>query len=51
MKNKKFYYGLMCIVGAVSIGYFANKLNTFIGALMFSLGCIILVFSIIKLSK
>lgn len=51
MKNKRVFYGLMCVIGSVSIGYFANQLNTFIGALMFSLGCIILVLSMIKLLK
>ena len=51
MKTKKVFYSITCLIGALTIGFFANQLNTLLGSLMFTMGCIIMIISIIKLSK
>ena len=51
MKNKKIIYILLLIAGSVSIGYFANQLKTSVGALMFTIGLIVSIYSSIKLNK
>ena len=40
-----------CATGSGMIGFFANQLNTTVGALCFSLGIILLVASIAIISK
>jgi len=51
MDKEKIIYGILCGIGGILIGLFANKLNTVLGGGMFSLGIVILVFSIIKINK
>ena len=50
-KDKKLLYFLLCAVGGALIGFFANKLNTWIGILAFVIGVLLLVFSISKVNK
>ncbi len=40
-----------CSVGSGMIGFFANQLNTFLGSLLFALGIVMLVSSIILITK
>ena len=51
MKIKKIIYSIGCGIGGVLIGFFANKLDTILGCIMFSLGVCILTFSSYKVSK
>ena len=48
---KKAIQTVCCAVGSGMIGFFANRLNTVIGALCFTLGVILLVSSIILTHK
>ena len=40
-----------CVAGGIMIGFFANQLNTAVGAVLFSLGVAILAGSIILRTK
>ena len=51
MKKEKTLYGILCGIGGILIGLFANRLNTIYGGGLFTLGVLLLVFSIIKLNK
>ena len=51
MKKGKMLYEVLCGAGGVLIGVFANRLNTILGALLFTIGIVLLVFSIVKLNK
>jgi len=51
MNKEKIIYGILCGIGGGLIGFFANKLNTFVGGGLFTLGIVLLVFSITKLNK
>lgn len=51
MKKKKIIYEILCGAGGILIGVFANKLNTVHGGALFTIGVLLLVFSIIKLDK
>ena len=41
----------LCALGSGMIGYFANQLNTVAGSVLFTLGVIMLVFSMVLISK
>lgn len=48
---KKVLQVLCCAVGSGMIGFFANRLNTVVGCVCFILGVVMLVASIIVISK
>ena len=48
---KKVFQVICCAVGGGMIGFFANQLDTVIGCVFFTLGVILLVGSIILVSK
>ena len=48
---KKVFQVICCAVGAGMIGFFANRLNTMLGCVFFTLGIALLVSSIILISK
>jgi len=48
---KKILQGICCAVGGGMIGFFANRLDTVIGSVCFTLGVILLVGSIFLVSK
>ena len=48
---KKAFQVIFCAAGSGMIGFFANHLNTVVGSLCFTLGVILLVASIILVSK
>ncbi len=48
---KKVFQVICCAVGSGMIGFFANQLNTVIGCVFFALGVVLLVCSIILVSK
>ncbi len=48
---KKLLPVLFCGLGSGMIGFFANRLNTVIGCVFFTLGVVLLVSSIIRASK
>ena len=48
---KRFLQVICCAVGSGMIGFFANRLNTVIGSVCFTLGVVLLVGSIILISK
>ena len=51
MKNKKILNAILCAIGSGMIGYFASYLDTIYGNILFISGIILLIFSIIKISK
>lgn len=51
MKNKKLLYALLCALGGVIIGFFANKLTEWYGCVLFGIGVALMVYSIMNLSK
>ena len=51
MNKEKTIYGTFCGVGGVLIGLFANRLDTVLGGVLFTLGVVLLAFSMIKLNK
>ena len=48
---KKVLQVICCAVGSGMIGFFANRLNTVVGSVCFTLGVILLVASIIIIGK
>lgn len=48
---KKVIQVICCAVGSGMIGFFANRLNTVVGCVLFALGVALLVGSIILVSK
>ena len=48
---KKVLQVICCALGSGMIGFFANQLNTVLGGVCFSLGVILLVASIVIISK
>ena len=48
---KKVLQIICCAVGAGMIGFFANRLNTVVGSVCFTLGVVLLVASTIIISK
>ena len=48
---KKIIQIICCAVGSGMIGFFANQLNTGFGSLCFTIGIVLLVNSIILISK
>ena len=48
---KKAFHVICCASGGGMIGFFANQLNTVVGCVFFSLGVVLLVGSIIPVSK
>ena len=48
---KKVLQVICCAVGSGTIGFFANQLNTGVGSLCFTIGVVLLVNSIILISK
>ena len=51
MKNKKMLYTILCALGGVIIGFFANQLTEWYGCVIFGLGVALMVYSIINLNK
>lgn len=51
MKNKKLLYTITCALGSGMIGFFAKDLNNTYGSVLFTVGVILMVSSIIKLNK
>ena len=48
---KKVIQVICCALGSGMIGFFANQLNTVLGGVCFSLGVVLLVASIVIISK
>ena len=48
---KKAFQVICCAAGGGMIGFFANQLNTVVGCVLFTLGVVLLVGSIIIVSK
>lgn len=48
---KKVIQTICCASGGVLIGFFANQLNTVVGSICFTLGVVLLVASIVMISK
>ena len=48
---KKVLQVICCAVGSGMIGFFANQLNTVVGCVFFTLGIVLLVGSIVLVSK
>ena len=48
---KKAFLVICCAAGGGMIGFFANQLNTGVGSLCFTIGIVLLVNSIILISK
>ena len=48
---KKAFRVIYCAAGAGMIGFFANQLNTVTGCVFFTLGVVLLVCSIVLISK
>jgi len=48
---KKVIQAICCAVGGGMIGFFANQLDTVVGSVCFTLGIVLLVSSIIIMSK
>ena len=48
---KKAFQVICCAVGSGMIGFFANQLDTVVGSVCFTLGIVLLVASIIIVSK
>ena len=48
---KKVFHIICCAAGSGMIGFFANQLNTVVGCVFFTLGVVLLVGSIILVSK
>lgn len=51
MKNKKIIYAITCAVGSMMVGFFAKDLGEIIGSILFTVGVVLMVSSIIKLTK
>ena len=51
MKNKKILNAIMCSLGSGMVGFFAKDLNEIYGSILFTIGIVLMVSSIIKLSK
>ena len=51
MKKKKLLYAILCALGGGIIGFFANYLTEWYGCLIFGLGVVLMVYSIINLNK
>ena len=48
---KKIIYIIGCVIGGILVGFFAGKLNTILGTVMFTIGVCLLTFSAYKASK
>ena len=48
---KKVLQVICCALGSGMIGFFANQLNTIVGSVCFTLGIVLLVASIVIISK
>jgi len=48
---KKTFHIICCAAGSGMIGFFANQLNTVVGCVFFTLGIVLLVGSIVLVSK
>ena len=51
MNKKKLLYAILCSLGGVIIGFFANHLTEWYGCVLFGLGVALMVYSIIDLNK
>ncbi|HHT38009.1 MAG TPA: hypothetical protein GXZ95_01170 [Mollicutes bacterium] len=51
MKKKKLLYAITCALGSGMIGFFAADLNEVYRIALFTIGVVLMVSSIIKLSK
>jgi len=47
----KIMFNIGCALGGAMIGFFANRLDTVYGAVLFTLGVVLLVFSVASGSK
>lgn len=51
MKKKSLMYGLLCGIGGIMIGYFASKLDTVLGCILFILGVLLIIVSSLKMNN
>ena len=51
MKKKNLIYGLLCGVGGILIGYYAGKLNTIPGCILFVLGILLIIGTSLKMGE
>ena len=49
--KKKILYAIGCAVGGALIGFFANQLNTVIGAVIFTVGVMLVTFCTYRFTK
>ena len=49
--TKKILYAIGCAVGGACIGFFANQLNTIIGAIIFTVGVLLITFCTYQFTK
>ena len=51
MKKKMLLYSILCALGSVMVGLFANSLTDWYGCLLFLVGVGLMVYSIVNISK
>ena len=51
MKKKRLLYAILCALGGVFIGFFANHLTEWYGCILFGFGVGLMVYSIANLNK
>lgn len=51
MNKKEFIYLLACTLGGGMVGFFANKLNEIYGIILFTVGVVLITYSVNKLNK
>ena len=51
MKKKKLLFAILCALGSGTVGFFTNQLTKLYGCVLFGIGVVIMVYSIINLSK
>ena len=51
MNKNKFFYAILCALGAGTVGFFANQLTEVYACVLFGIGVGLMVYSISNLSK